>query len=48
MLNSDDSKFGGYDRLDNETKHFSHKDPDGKEVLKLYIPSLSAFVLERS
>ncbi len=47
IINSDDSKFGGYDRIDNETKHFSHQDNDGKEVLKLYIPSLSVFILER-
>ncbi len=47
ILNSDDKKFGGHDRLDASQRHYSFKDVNEKTVLSLYIPSLSGFLLEK-
>lgn len=44
LLSTDDSKYGGYDRIDSEMKYVT----DGSErPLKLYIPSRMGFVMIR-
>jgi 1,4-alpha-glucan branching enzyme len=47
ILNSDDSRFDGFNRIDNNYEY--HTDTiQNKEVLRLYIPSRTAFVLSKS
>lgn len=51
ILNSDDSRFGGNDLVDDSQEHFTQPDPEyaaqGKEWLHLYLPARTAFVLKR-
>jgi len=47
ILNSDDKKFGGHDRLESKQVHFSFEDVNDRTVLSLYLPSLSGFILEK-
>jgi len=50
VLNTDESKFGGFNLIDNSIVHFTDpptKDSLGKEWLKLYIPARTAFVLKK-
>lgn len=52
VLNSDDTRFGGFGFVDSSQDHFTVPEVpgrgDGKEWLKLYLPSRSAFVLRLS
>ena len=51
VLDSDDPKYGGYGRIDDNVEHFTLMDPlyrkERKEWLKLYLPSRSAIVLKK-
>lgn len=49
-LNTDNSLFGGFNRVDESIVHFTISEPphlSGKEWLKLYIPTRTAFVLKK-
>lgn len=48
VLDTDSDPFGGHGRQDHQVMHHSFKNPGGKAVLSLYIPSLSGFVLEKT
>ena len=52
VLDSDDPRFGGYDRQDHSVAHLTQYDPhfmeDGKGWLKLYLPPRTALVLKKS
>ncbi len=51
VLNTDSDKFGGFNLVDDSIEHFTIPDPlyvkEGKEWLKLYIPSRTALVLKK-
>lgn len=46
VLNSDSVKFGGFDRLMEDTEHFTSLS-DGKNLLSIYLPSRTAIVLRK-
>lgn len=46
VLNSDDSEFDGFDRVD-DNYDYSTLSIKGKDVLRVYIPARTAFVLEK-
>ncbi len=48
VLDSDSRELGGYDRQQQDLVHQSFENNEGKNILSLYIPSLSAFVLEKT
>ena len=43
LLSSDEGRFGGFDRVDMQSEHFSYR-RDGGVYLKLYNPSRSVTV----
>ncbi len=49
VLNTDDGKFGGFDRIEERIKYYTIPISDSNEqhCLKLYLPSRSAFVLKQ-
>ncbi len=47
VLDTDNSDFGGFARQDHSVVHSTHNNAIGNEALRLYIPSLTAFVLEK-
>ena len=51
VLNSDDSQYGGFNRIDDNLTYFTHLDPlyrrNRKEWLKLYLPTRTALVLKK-
>jgi 1,4-alpha-glucan branching enzyme len=50
ILNTDETKFGGFNLIDETITHLTSKtpkEPSGKEWLKLYIPARTALVLKR-
>ncbi|MFZ4456241.1 MAG: alpha amylase C-terminal domain-containing protein [Bacteroidales bacterium] len=51
VLNSDDAQFGGFNRVDDNLKHFTLHDPlyasEKKGWLRLYIPSRMSMVLRK-
>ncbi|MCC8145370.1 MAG: alpha amylase C-terminal domain-containing protein [Bacteroidales bacterium] len=51
ILNTDDTQFGGYGRIDNSIEHFTNYDPlyekEMKEWLKVYLPTRTALVLKK-
>ncbi|TVQ85270.1 MAG: 1,4-alpha-glucan-branching enzyme [Bacteroidetes bacterium] len=47
VLDTDNPAFGGYARQDVEYIHETHENAFGNPALRLYIPSLTAFVLEK-
>jgi len=47
VLSSDDSSFGGYDRVDNNYVYSAGSDPCGMIGFKCYLPSRTAFVLKK-
>ena len=50
ILNTDETKFGGFNLIDETITHLTSKapkDPSGKEWLKLYIPARTALVLKK-
>ncbi|MFW6226503.1 MAG: alpha amylase C-terminal domain-containing protein [Bacteroidota bacterium] len=47
VLDTDSPSMGGYGRQKHDISHSTYTDSEGKRVLSLYIPSLSAFVLEK-
>ncbi|MDO4726929.1 MAG: alpha amylase C-terminal domain-containing protein [Porphyromonadaceae bacterium] len=48
VLNSDNPQYGGFGLSDDTIEHFTQpSDVEGKELLRLYIPSRSALVLRR-
>ena len=51
VLNTDDTRFGGFGLADDTIRHFTQFDPlykkEKKEWLKLYIPARSAVVLRK-
>ena len=51
VLDSDSTEFGGFGRNDDNMEHFTNFDPlfkkQGKEWLKLYLPSRSSMVLKK-
>jgi 1,4-alpha-glucan branching enzyme len=51
VLNTDDTRFGGFGLTDDTLEHTTHYDPlfenEGKEWLKLYLPARTAVVLKR-
>ena len=46
ILSSDDSEFGGHSRVDKEYVYKS-EEINGRECIKLYIPSRSGFVIKK-
>ncbi len=44
VLNSDNKKFGGHDRID-ETVTYESFEENGREMLQVYLPNRTAFVL---
>ncbi len=48
VLDSDSKELGGFGRQKQDLIHHTFKNPEGKAVLSLYIPSLCSFVLEKS
>ncbi|MCL1941956.1 MAG: alpha amylase C-terminal domain-containing protein [Candidatus Azobacteroides sp.] len=51
ILNTDSDRFGGFNLIDDSLIHFTVPDPlfvkEGKEWLKLYVPSRTALVLKK-
>ncbi len=47
VLSSDDSSFGGYDRVDKNYVYSAVSDPCGMIGFKCYLPSRTAFVLKK-
>jgi 1,4-alpha-glucan branching enzyme len=51
ILNTDSMEFGGFGIIDETVQHFTIPDElyqkEGKEWLKVYIPSRTAFVLQK-
>ncbi|KGL53312.1 1,4-alpha-glucan branching protein [Porphyromonas canoris] len=51
LFSSDDTAFGGYDRIDKTVHHFTAPDVsytiEGKGILSLYLPARTAMVLRR-
>lgn len=47
VLDTDNPAFGGFARQDAEFVHENHENAFGNPALRLYIPSLTAFVLEK-
>lgn len=49
VLSSDDEKFGGFNRVDTSSLHFSFNESHGgrQHVIKAYLPSRTAFVFAR-
>jgi len=49
VLNSDNGRYGGYDRIDEELAYYTLPvaGPDSQHYLKLYLPSRTALVLKR-
>ena len=50
LLNTDEKRFGGFDRLHPRQSYFTTPEQDGnilKHELKLYLPSRSALVLTK-
>ena len=51
ILDSDQSQFGGYNRINQEVEHFTQPDPlykkEKKEWLLLYLPARTAMVLQK-
>ncbi len=47
VLDTDNPAFGGFARQDAEYVHETHENAFGNPSLRLYIPSLTAFVLEK-
>lgn len=50
VLSTDNSMYGGFNRIDEDIVHFTVKQPlheSGKEWLKLYLPSRTAIVLRQ-
>lgn len=49
VLNTDNGRYGGYDRIDEELNYFTLPEagPKSQHYLKLYLPSRSALVLKR-
>ena len=50
VLSSDNSRYGGFNRIDESVVHFTVSQPlheSGKEWLMLYLPSRTAVVLRR-
>lgn len=52
VLNTDDSQYGGFNRVDDSLTCFTHLDPlyrkNRKEWLKLYLPARTALVLRKN
>jgi 1,4-alpha-glucan branching enzyme len=46
LLDIDQPDFGGHSRLDEDTTHHTFENNERKQVLSLYIPSLTGFVLK--
>ena len=46
ILNTDEAKFGGFDRIDMDMEYPVTKD-DGYQKLSIYLPNRTALVLER-
>ncbi len=46
ILNSDDLKFGGFDRIEKDTEYFSYQ-RDGQDKIKIYLPSRTALVFNK-
>ena len=46
ILNSDEAKYGGFERVDMSILYPVHKD-DGYQKLSIYLPNRTALVLER-
>lgn len=47
VLDTDSAAFGGHQRQDANIVHHTFENTQGNQVLSLYIPSLSGFVLEK-
>ncbi len=47
VLSSDDSEFGGYDRIDKDYRYQTEKDGEGKTGFPCYLPARSAVVFKK-
>ncbi len=49
VLNTDNGRYGGYDRIDEELTYYTlpHAGPNSQHYLKLYLPARTAIVLKR-
>ncbi len=49
VLNTDNGRYGGYDRIDEELTYYTlpHAGPNSQHYLKLYLPARTAVVLKR-
>jgi 1,4-alpha-glucan branching enzyme len=47
VLDTDEPVFGGHGRQEKNITHYNMTNGEGKNVLSLYIPSLSGFILEK-
>ena len=48
VLNSDEAKFGGFDRVDMKSEYNSiHDKEHGVNYLKVYIPNRTALILKK-
>ena len=47
VLDTDQQEFGGFDRQDLNYMHTTFKNAFGNDTISLYIPSLTAFILEK-
>ena len=48
ILNSDNIKYGGFDRVDETLNHFTLQGNDGQHHLKIYIPNRTVLVLRKT
>ena len=47
MLSSDDSCFGGWDRISKDTVYKTHTDENGNHQIQIYIPARSAVCFKK-
>jgi 1,4-alpha-glucan branching enzyme len=47
VFSTDESRFGGWDRIATDTRYRTSLHPDGKNKLQVYLPARTALVLRR-
>jgi len=47
VLNADNKKFDGFERIDEKISYFSIPDGNGKSIMKLYLPARCTYVLAK-
>ena len=47
VLTTDESRFGGFDRIDTNYVYKTGKDPEGKPQFQIYLPARTALCLKK-